>query len=214
MFFFLYFLFFFVIICCCLLVWFCLYWFSTCLFNFIYFDLILSSILEPSPPTNFTVRSVNVTSLFVSWGRPESLNGALVKYKLYYRQTVFNTSKDSLVYDGKDTKFVLTGLKKFTNYTLTLFAYNVRYGYRSTAVVATENTHPSGRLISSIYLFIYLLLSYLVLQYVHCMYVFILIYLFVYSILFIKLFSYLFIYLFIFVTPNIYLVIHLPVVIN
>ncbi|KAK3736163.1 hypothetical protein QZH41_015550 [Actinostola sp. cb2023] len=97
----------------------------------------------PSPPTNFTVRSVNATSLLATWSQPDNLNGALVKYRLYSRLTSLNASKDGLVYDGEDTMFLFSGLHEFVNYTITLFAYNVNFGYHSTAVVAMGITHPS-----------------------------------------------------------------------
>lgn len=71
-----------------------------------------------------------------------------MKYKLYYRLTSHNTSKDALAYDGSGTEFLLTGLQKLSNYTITLFAYNVKLGFQSEDVFAFEFTHPAGMYIN------------------------------------------------------------------
>lgn len=60
-----------------------------------------------------------------------------------------------MVYNDSMSMFVIAGLEKFTNYTLTLLAYNVKYGYISASVQAVENTHPSGELNNIIHTLIY-----------------------------------------------------------
>ncbi|XP_031573109.1 receptor-type tyrosine-protein phosphatase delta-like [Actinia tenebrosa] len=98
----------------------------------------------PSPPTNITARSVNATCVLVSWGKPVHLNGETISYELYYRLTSVNASQDSLIYDGESTIHVICGLHEYANYTFTLYASNVKFGYKSSPVLAMETTHPAA----------------------------------------------------------------------
>lgn len=69
-----------------------------------------------------------------------------MNYKLYKRLTSFEASENGLIYKGESKMYLANGLQENANYTFTLYAYNVKYGYKSAPVIAMETTHPAGKL--------------------------------------------------------------------
>ncbi|XP_028412686.1 Down syndrome cell adhesion molecule-like protein 1 homolog isoform X2 [Dendronephthya gigantea] len=77
------------------------------------------------PPTNITVISKTSTSIFLSWLAPskESIHGILVGYHVCYddRRNAMKCRAS-----GNETNFMLTNLRKYTYYTITVAAYTVK----------------------------------------------------------------------------------------
>ena len=98
---------------------------------------------EPSPPRNFTAKSVNSTAIRVKWVQPLHPNG-VVQYKLSMRLSTEDESQNKVLYEGSVTAFVVSGLEEYVMYSFTVVSVNVKYSWTSTPVVAMETTHPAG----------------------------------------------------------------------
>ncbi|KAL9967588.1 hypothetical protein ACROYT_G025850 [Oculina patagonica] len=95
---------------------------------------------RPSPPRNLTAKSINSSAILVSWVTPVNLNGK-IKYRLSFNK------RSELVYDGNGTRYLVSNLKPYTQYTFSLVAYNIKYNLTSAAVHTLESTPqdaPSG----------------------------------------------------------------------
>ena len=80
---------------------------------------------EPtSPPENIIFSTVEARSLTVSWDEvpPSGQNGPITGYLLYYTNTTFS---DNITITGRENRaYTLTELRPYTNYTVTVSAYN------------------------------------------------------------------------------------------
>ena len=77
-----------------------------------------------SSVSNITISSVEARSMIISWGEVPCLgqNGPITGYLLYYSST---TSSDTINITGRDNRqYNLTTLTPYTNYTVTVTAYN------------------------------------------------------------------------------------------
>lgn len=98
---------------------------------------------EPSePPKDVTVEAVDAGELFLTWKHPsrESWNGEILGYIVTWNEhgSLANNSKTLTVQGWATTKVQLTGLKKFTQYDITIKAYNsVSMGPPSPILVGT-----------------------------------------------------------------------------
>ena len=80
---------------------------------------------EPtSSPENITFSSVEARSLIVSWDEVpcSGQNGPITGYLLYYTNTTFSDTIN--ITGGENRSFTLTELEPYTNYTVTVAAYN------------------------------------------------------------------------------------------
>ena len=80
---------------------------------------------EPtSSPENITFSSVEARSLSVSWDEvpPSGQNGSITGYLLYYTNTTFSDTIN--ITGGENRSYTLTELRPYTNYTVTVSAYN------------------------------------------------------------------------------------------
>ena len=109
-----------------------------CLMQFI--SVVLSG---PTSPQNLSAKSINSTTILVSWKEPTSPNGK-IKYRLLFKRTAEPSSVAQLVYDGHDTQHVVSNLKPYTRYTFSVIAYNVKYNLSSSVIVAVETTGQAG----------------------------------------------------------------------
>ncbi|NXF70652.1 NEO1 protein, partial [Sclerurus mexicanus] len=75
----------------------------------------------PGPAPNIRAYSSSPTSVTVSWETPLSGNGDIQNYKLYYMEKGQDTEQDV---DVAGLSHTVTGLKKFTEYTFRVVAYN------------------------------------------------------------------------------------------
>ena len=78
-----------------------------------------------TPPANVTGKNVTSTSIFVQWDEvpANNQNGAIVNYTV-----VPNGSPTAEVVIAPKRNATLTGLKKFTNYRMTVFASTAKGG--------------------------------------------------------------------------------------
>ena len=107
--------------------------------------ILFSFFLGPSPPTDLTTHTLNSSAIRVSWQIPLNANGEIL-YRLYYWQNSEGPGSRKLIYDGPLLEYIVAGLHEYVTYTFMLLAYNVRFEWSSTAVNASETTHPAGKL--------------------------------------------------------------------
>eukprot|EP00079_Xenopus_tropicalis_P033666 XP_017947437.1 PREDICTED: neogenin isoform X9 [Xenopus tropicalis] len=75
----------------------------------------------PGPAPNFKATPVSPTSVSVSWETPLSGNGEIQSYKLYYMEKGADNEQDV---DVGGHSYTLNGLKKYTEYTFRVVAFN------------------------------------------------------------------------------------------
>ncbi|NWT04412.1 NEO1 protein, partial [Mionectes macconnelli] len=97
----------------------------------------------PGPAPNIRAYSSSPTSITVTWETPLSGNGDIQNYKLYYMEKGQDTEQDV---DVAGLSHTVTGLKKFTEYSFRVVAYNKHGPGVSThdVVVRTLSDVPSA----------------------------------------------------------------------
>ncbi|XP_051548688.1 neogenin-like [Myxocyprinus asiaticus] len=75
----------------------------------------------PGPAPNLQVVSVGTTSVTLSWERPITGNGEIQTYKLFFIEKGRDSELDM---DVTGLSYTMTGLKKFTEYSFRVVAYN------------------------------------------------------------------------------------------
>ncbi|XP_058521434.1 neogenin isoform X6 [Ochotona princeps] len=75
----------------------------------------------PGPAPNIRAYTTSPTSITVTWEKPVSGNGEIQNYKLYYMEK--GTDKEQDV-DVSSHSYTINGLKKYTEYTFRVVAYN------------------------------------------------------------------------------------------
>uniref|UniRef100_A0A8B9LGS2 Neogenin 1a n=1 Tax=Astyanax mexicanus TaxID=7994 RepID=A0A8B9LGS2_ASTMX len=75
----------------------------------------------PGPAPNFQAVVVSPSSVSLSWDKPLTGNGEIQSYKLYYMEKGLDNEKDVEV---SGLSYTMTGLKKFTDYSFRVVAYN------------------------------------------------------------------------------------------
>uniref|UniRef100_A0A3B4D457 Neogenin 1 n=1 Tax=Pygocentrus nattereri TaxID=42514 RepID=A0A3B4D457_PYGNA len=75
----------------------------------------------PGPAPNLQAVSVTSTSVILTWERPVTGNGEIQTYKLYYSEKGQDSEQDM---DVVGLAYTMTGLKKFTEYSFRVVAYN------------------------------------------------------------------------------------------
>ncbi|KAI5100279.1 neogenin isoform X1 [Silurus meridionalis] len=75
----------------------------------------------PGPAPNLQVVSITPTTVTLSWERPLTGNGEIQTYKLYYIEKGKDIEQDV---DVVGLSYTMTGLKKFTEYSFRVVAYN------------------------------------------------------------------------------------------
>ncbi|XP_022810552.1 protein sidekick-2-like isoform X4 [Stylophora pistillata] len=98
-------------------------------------------------PSNIRGRNTSSTSILVEWGEVPSAdqNGVILTYTISYQSLTQNDNDNKIVnYSKKQVE--LTGLKKFVNYSITLFASTVKgNGYPSDPIfVTTDQDKPTA----------------------------------------------------------------------
>ncbi|NWQ78420.1 NEO1 protein, partial [Columbina picui] len=97
----------------------------------------------PGPAPNIRAHAGSPTSVTVSWETPLSGNGEIQNYKLYYMEKGQDTEQDV---DVGGLSYTVTGLKKYTEYSFRVVAYNKHGPGVSTqdVVVRTLSDVPSA----------------------------------------------------------------------
>ncbi|KAI2648624.1 hypothetical protein H4Q32_018773 [Labeo rohita] len=105
--------------------------------------LLRLSVQVPGPAPNLQVVSVGTTSVALSWERPVTGNGEIQTYKLFYSEKGQDSEQDM---DVTGLSYTMTGLKKFTEYSFRVVAYNKHGPGVSTedVVVRTLSDVPSA----------------------------------------------------------------------
>ncbi|XP_051898421.1 neogenin 1a isoform X4 [Pristis pectinata] len=89
----------------------------------------------PGPAQNLIAQANSPTSITVTWQEPQSENGPIVNYKLYYMEKGAGSEQDV---DVGSLSYTMNGLKKFTEYSFRVVAYNKHGpGVSTEEVVAT-----------------------------------------------------------------------------
>ena len=105
---------------------------------------------EPtSSPENIIFSSVEARSLTVSWDEvpPSGQNGPITGYLLYYTNTSFSDTIN--ITGGENRAYTLTELRPYTNYTVTVAAYN-DVGTGPTSDNRIQQTEQAGQLVYSL----------------------------------------------------------------
>ena len=86
-------------------------------------------VVPNAPPANVTGNNVTSTSIFVQWDEvpADNQNGIIVNYTITHTELP-NGSPISQVVNAPKRNATLTGLKKFTNYSITVFASTAKGG--------------------------------------------------------------------------------------
>ncbi|XP_008942215.1 PREDICTED: neogenin, partial [Merops nubicus] len=97
----------------------------------------------PGPAPNIRAYASSPTSVTVSWETPLSGNGEIQNYKLYYMEKGQDTEQDV---DVGGLSYTISGLKKYTEYSFRVVAYNKHGPGVSTqdVVVRTLSDVPSA----------------------------------------------------------------------
>ncbi|XP_064013296.1 neogenin isoform X3 [Pogoniulus pusillus] len=97
----------------------------------------------PGPAPNIRAYATSPTSVTVSWETPLSGNGEIQNYKLYYMEKGQDTEQDI---DVGGLSYTINGLKKYTEYSFRVVAYNKHGPGVSTqdVVVRTLSDVPSA----------------------------------------------------------------------
>ena len=105
---------------------------------------------EPtSSPEKIIFSSVEARSLTVSWDEvpPSGQNGPITGYLLYYTNTTFSDAIN--IIGGENRVYTLTELIPYTNYTVTVAAYN-DVGTGPTSDNRIQQTEQAGQLVYSL----------------------------------------------------------------
>ena len=104
---------------------------------------------EPtSSPENIVISSVEGRSMIVSWDEVpcSEQNGPIIGYLLYYTNTIFSDTIN--ITGGENRAYTLTELIPYTNYTVTVSAYNDA-GNGPTSDNRIQQTEQTGQLVYS-----------------------------------------------------------------
>ena len=103
------------------------------------------SLTEPNaPPTNVRVQNTSSTSILVQWDDVPAAdqNGIILSYTVTYT-AIPDGSPQTKVVNAPATDTTLTGLNKFTNYSITVFASSSKGGgnvSEPTGVITDEDS--------------------------------------------------------------------------
>ncbi|XP_060138948.1 neogenin isoform X6 [Zootoca vivipara] len=97
----------------------------------------------PGPAPNIRAYANSPTSITISWATPLSGNGEIQNYKLYYMEKAADNEQDI---DVGGLSYTISGLKKYTEYSFRVVAYNKHGPGVSTqdVVVRTLSDVPSA----------------------------------------------------------------------
>ncbi|XP_078579186.1 neogenin-like isoform X7 [Branchiostoma floridae x Branchiostoma japonicum] len=98
----------------------------------------------PGPATSLQAESVSPVAITVSWQPPTQRNGVILNYKLYYVEMAAGPLNEGSV-DVSGLSHTLNGLKKYTEYSFRVVAYNQHGPGMSTeeVIVRTLSDIPS-----------------------------------------------------------------------
>lgn len=79
------------------------------------FNFLGNFVSVPTKPQNFTSRGITSTTIELSWSEPESANGVITGYRVYYLHSNYTDVQTLKIYDnsGPNVEFVLKDLGKY-----------------------------------------------------------------------------------------------------
>ena len=88
---------------------------------------LFSFVVPNSPPVNAQGHNMSSKSILVQWDSvpAENRNGIIMSYTVTYKELP-GGSTNSKVANAATTQATLTGLKKYTNYSITVFASTLK----------------------------------------------------------------------------------------
>ena len=109
--------------------------------------------IGPTRPQHVNVSTINSTSLYVTWQRPQEENGIILHYVIYYRGVKSDT-EFSIVATASERRKVIKNLKPYTNYSVQVVA-NTSFGYGNKSKEQVVSTDEAGvlKLILLMFLF-------------------------------------------------------------
>ena len=111
-----------------------------------YYVVFTLSIAPTSSFSNITISSVKARSMTVLWNEVpcSGQNGPITGYLLYYTNTTFSDTVN--ITGGDNRQYKLTTLTPYTNYTVTVIAYNDG-GTGPASNEVSQKTEESGKTI-------------------------------------------------------------------
>ena len=112
-----------------------------------YNSILIFYFSEPtSSPENIVFSSVEARSFNIAWDEVpcSGQNGPITGYLLYYTNTTFSDTIN--ITGGENRAYTLTQLRPYTNYTVTVSAYNDG-GNGPTSDDRIQQTEQAGRLV-------------------------------------------------------------------
>ena len=88
--------------------------------------------------------ALNSTAVVVEWLPINGTHEVVIGYTITWQRQGHNRQDMENISDASITHFVLTGLRKFTNYTITVTAYN-RIGTGPVSDVTVVQTNADGK---------------------------------------------------------------------
>ena len=106
------------------------------------------SLVPTSPPENI-FSAIETTIMTISWNEVpcSGQNGPITGYLMYYTNTTFSNTIN--ITGGENRSYTLTELRPYTNYTVTVSAYNDA-GTGPTSDNRTQQTEQAGQLVYSL----------------------------------------------------------------
>eukprot|EP00105_Crassostrea_gigas_P005181 XP_011418682.1 PREDICTED: protein sidekick-1 isoform X2 [Crassostrea gigas] len=105
---------------------------------------------DPSSPRNVRLSDVQPYSLTVSWEIPQTTNGIIQKYQIWYQIVHSNKQPERILVQAPTVSYTLTGLLAYTEYQFSVRAATVKNdvdlwgNFSNMAVTRTEAAAPSG----------------------------------------------------------------------
>ena len=95
--------------------------------------------LAPSAPLELTGTSISFSTISLTWTAPSTPNGLIRDYQITYFRTVNSSDVTVVNTSSSALEFNLTGLRAFTNYSISISAITIRIGESSNLVVVRTN---------------------------------------------------------------------------
>nr|XP_022322764.1 hemicentin-1-like [Crassostrea virginica] len=105
---------------------------------------------DPSSPRNVRLSEVKPSSVTVTWEIPQTTNGIIQKYQIWYQITHSNEQPEKILVQAPTTSYTVTGLLAYTEYQFNVRAATVENdvdlwgNFSSMAVTRTEAAVPHG----------------------------------------------------------------------
>lgn len=105
---------------------------------------------DPSSPRNVRLSNVRPYSLTISWEIPQTTNGIIQKYQIWYQIVHSNEQPERILVQAPTMSYTLTGLLAYTEYQVNVRAATVENdvdlwgNFSNMAVTRTEAAAPSG----------------------------------------------------------------------